>query len=159
MTKREKQIKLLKTSVAKWNRYVLFCRKINIDFYADLSSADLRSADLSYADLSSADLSYADLSYANLRYANLRYADLSYANLRDAHLCDANLDFSCLGLSCKTLKMKTDIKIRRQISYHLCAMFEWSETLTKEEKIVFESLKEYANKFHRVGELKKFKTK
>jgi len=35
-------------------------------------------------------------------------------------------------------------------------MFECSKTLTKEEKIVFESLKEYANKFHRVGELKEY---
>ena len=98
MTKREKQIKLLNTSVNKWNRYIRFCRKVNINFSADLSGANLRNSDLRNHDLSN---------------SNLRSADLRYANLKNADLRDADLDFSCLDLSCKTLKMKNRYKNKK----------------------------------------------
>ena len=47
----EKQVRVLKTNVKLWNRYIKFCLKINVEFSADLRYANLSYADLSYADL------------------------------------------------------------------------------------------------------------
>ena len=37
----EKQVRVLKTNIKLWNRYVKFCLSINVKFSADLSSANL----------------------------------------------------------------------------------------------------------------------
>jgi len=77
------------------------------------------------------------------------------ANLTGADLTGADLDLSCLDLSCKTLSIKSCSRLRIQLAYHLCALFDCAEEINEEEKQVFESLKAYANKFHRT-ELKRF---
>ena len=163
---KERLINVLKTDVSKWNRYLRFSLNIDIDFYADLSSANLRSANLSYADLRYANLSSANLSSANLRSANLSYADLSYAdlsyadlrsanlrsaNLRSANLSYANLDMSCLSLSCKSLKFKSDLRIRTQFGFHFASLIANAEqkNVTDEEKEIFAKMLDYVNRFHR----------
>ena len=170
---KEKQVRVLKTNIKLWNRYIRFCLSVNVEFSANLRYTDLSSADLSYADLRSADLSYADLSYANLRYADLSYADLSYANLRSANLSSAdlsyadlsyadlssanlrytdlsyaNLDMSCLPLWCGSLKAKFDIKLRVQIGFHFASLIKNGTDITDEEKQIYNSILEYVNKFH-----------
>ena len=125
----EKQVRVLKTNIKLWNRYMRFCSSENIDFYADLRSADLRSADLYSADLSS----------ANLRSADLRYTDLSYANL----------DMSCLPLWCGSLDAKFDLKLRVQIGFHFASLIKNGIDITDEEKQIYNSILEYVNKFHR----------
>ena len=136
---KEKQVKVLKTNVKLWNRYIRFCLKINVEFSADLSYAKLISADLRSADLRSADLRYADLRFANLRYANLRFADLS----------SADLDMSCLPLWCGSLNAKFDLKLRIQIGFHFASLIANCEDVTDEEKQIYNSMLEYVNKFHR----------
>jgi len=168
---KERLIKVVKTDVAKFNRYIKFSLSVNIEFSADLSYADLRvadlraanlrsadlsSADLSYADLrvadlraanlSSANLSYADLRVADLRAANLRSADLSYAdlraaNLRSADLSYADLDMSCLSLSCKSLKFRSDLRIRTQIAFHFASLIKNAD----QENVTDEEKKIYAD--------------
>ena len=98
-TTKEKQIKVLKTNVKLWNRYIRFCLSINVEFSANLRSADLSSANLRFADLRFADLRSADLTSADLTSANLRYADLTSANLRSADLTSANLRSADLSSS------------------------------------------------------------
>ena len=150
---KERQIEVLTGNVEKWNRYVAWCRRKQWDFKADLSKADLSKADLSKADLRWANLSEADLRWANLSEADLRWANLSKADLSKADLSEADLDFSCLPLWCGSLRMKTDSRLRKQISYHLASLFVNSEeTLTDEEKQLLEALKPYANQFHKVNE-------
>ena len=183
----EKQVKVLKTNVKLWNRYIRFCLQINEEFsanlssanlssanlssanlrYADLSSANLSYADLRYADLSSADLSSANLSSANLRFANLSsanlssanlfYADLSSADLSYANLISANLDMGCLPLWCGSLKAKFDLKLRIQIGFHFASLIANCEDVTDEEKQIYNSMLEYVNKFHRT-EVKRLKS-
>ena len=94
-------------------------------------------------DLSDADLSYADLSGADLSGADLRRADLSGANLSGA-----NLDFSCYPLWCGGLHVKTDKRLACQLAYHLCSMQCEDEEYIKMRN----SILEFANQFHRVGE-------
>jgi uncharacterized protein YjbI with pentapeptide repeats len=118
--------------------------------YADLSYANLSYADLSYADLSSANLSSANLRSADLRYANLRYADLRSADLRYADLSSANLDYGIWNLSCDTLHIKnTDEKLRIQLCFHWMKLIENEESPTEEEKEIYSTVLNYANKFHR----------
>jgi len=63
------------------------------------------------------------------------------------------LDFSSLPLWCGSLKMRTDVKQRKQIAYHLASLFVNSkEPLTDEEKQLLDVIKPYANQFHRVWE-------
>lgn len=122
-TLKERQIKVLTGNVEKWNRYMAWCRRKQWDFKADLSKADLSKANLSKANLSGANLSVSDL------------------------------DFSSLPLWCGSLQMRTDIKQRKQIAYHLASLFINSEeTLTDEEKQLLEALKPFANQFHKVDE-------
>ncbi|MDR1563905.1 MAG: pentapeptide repeat-containing protein [Oscillospiraceae bacterium] len=128
---------------------------------ANLRGADLRGADLSYAnlrgaDLRGADLRGADLSYADLRGADLRGADLSYADLRGADLSRADLrgaylDFSCLPLWCGSLSMIVDRRITAQIAYHFSALKCDDPEAVELQK----SLYDFANTFHRVGEIPK----
>jgi uncharacterized protein YjbI with pentapeptide repeats len=156
-TIKEKQIEVLKSNIPVWNRYVQFCKRIDIIWGADLRGADLRGADLRYADLRGADLREADLRGADLREADLREADLRYAALREADLRGADLrgadlDFSCLPLWCGSLKMKTDERQRKQIAYHLLSLIKSAENISDEEKEIFANLKNYANEFHRVYE-------
>ena len=115
----EKQVRVLKTNIELWNRYIRFCLSINVKF--------------------SADLRYADLSYADLRSANLRYADLS----------DADLDMSCLPLWCGSLNAKFDLKLRVQIGFHFASLIKNGIDITDEEKQIYNSILEYVNKFHR----------
>ena len=116
---------------------------------ADLRGADLSRADLSRADLRDANLSCANLSDADLRGANLSRADLSDADLSDADLRGADLDFSCLHFSCKSRKPKTDRRQRVQLAHHLLSWMKYAESLSDDEKQIFEQLKAYANEFHR----------
>jgi len=115
---------------------------------ADLWDADLRDADLRGANLRGADLRDANLCYANLRDADLRGADLRDADLSDADLRGANLDFSAFPLWCGSFNMKVDNNILYQLCYHICKLDNNSE----ESNIIKESIKEYANKFHRINE-------
>ncbi len=75
-------------------------------------------------------------------------ADLSRADLRGADLRGANLDFSCWPLWCGSLKAKTDARQAAQLAYHLCSMQCDDEEYIKMRN----SILEFANKFHRVGE-------
>jgi|GEM_PF-387494 Uncharacterized low-complexity proteins len=119
---------------------------------ADLQDADLQRANLQDADLQRADLQRANLQDADLRDADLQRADLQRANLQDANLRGADLDFSCLPLWCGSLKMTVDRKIAAQIAYHFCALRCAEPEVIELQK----SLYEFANTFHRVGEVAKF---
>ena len=112
-------------------------------------------ADLCGANLCGADLSDANLYDANLRGANLYDADLSGADLCGADLCGANIDFSVLSFSCYSLKCKTDEKQRIQIMFHALSWMAHAESITDEEKAIYNFALDYANKFHRadVGRL------
>jgi uncharacterized protein YjbI with pentapeptide repeats len=121
--------------------------------YANLSGADLSDANLRGADLSGADLSDANLRGADLSYANLSGANLSYANLSGANLRGADIDFSCFPLWCGGLDWKVDVKIARQLAYHLCSMQCDDEEFAKARSAIMD----FANQFHRAdecGELK-----
>ena len=89
------------------------------------------------------------LEVETLRGADLRGADLRGANLRDANLRGANLDFSCLHFSCKSRMAKTDRRQRVQLAHHLLSWMKYAESLSDDEKQIFEQLKAYANEFHR----------
>ena len=94
------------------------------------------------------DLTGANLTEADLRGANLTEADLRGANLRGANLRGANLDFSCYPLWCGGLKVKTDKRIACQLAYHLCSM----QCDDPEYVKMRNSILDFANQFHRVGE-------
>ena len=126
----EKQVRVLKTNIKLWNRYIRFCLSVNDEFSANLSSANLSSA--------------------NLSSANLRSADLSSANLRSADLSSADLDMSCLPLWCGSLKAKFDLKLRVQIGFHFASLIQYGIDVTDEEKQIYNSILEYVNKFHRM---------
>jgi hypothetical protein len=69
--------------------------------------------------------------------------DLSYADLSDA-----NLDFSCWPLWCGSLKVKLDKKQQRQLVYHALAVSPNAPGVSRK-------LRDWANQFHRVGEVPK----
>ena len=96
-----------------------------------------------------ADLSGANLRGANLYDADLCGADLSRANLRDADLRGADIDFSVLSFSCCSLTCKTDEKQRIQLMFHTLSWMAHSETITDEEKAIYNFALDYANRFHR----------
>ena len=121
------------------------CVQIAIELNKDLTDANLTGANLTLAELTDANLTGANLTGANLNRANLTGADLNRANL----------DFSSLPLWCGSLKAKTDERQRRQIAYHLASLIKNSENATHEEIKIFELLKNYANGFHKVGEVEK----
>ena len=71
------------------------------------------------------------------------------ANLRDADLRRADLDFSVLSFSCCSLACKTDEKQRIQLMFHALAWMANAESITDEEKSIYNFALDYANKFHR----------
>ena len=83
---------------------------------------NLRGADLHRANLCEADLCGANLRGADLHRANLCEADLHRADLHRANLCGANIDYACWPLWCGSLGVKVDVRIARQLAYHLCAL-------------------------------------
>lgn len=115
---------------------------------ADLQDADLQRANLQGANLRRANLRGADLRAANLRRANLRAANLRAASLQGADLQGADLDYSCWPLWCGSLDVKVDARIARQLAYHFCRL----DCDDPEYQAARESIKDFANKFHRVIE-------
>ena len=81
--------------------------------------------------------------------ADLSEANLSGANLRGADLSGANLDMSCWPLWCGSLGVKIDEKLKKQLMYHVIDACG-SEMFTGEQV-------EFANGFHRVGEINEIK--
>ena len=94
--------------------------------------------------------------YDSVRRAVTKHkADLSGADLCGADLRGANIDFSVLSFSCYSLKCKTDEKQRIQIMFHALSWMAHAESITDEEKAIYNFALDYANKFHRadVGRL------
>ena len=117
-----------------------------LDF--DLHHANLCGANLCGADLRGADLRGANLCGANLSGADLRGADLRGANLCGANLSGANIDYACWPLWCGSLGVKMDVRIARQLAYHLCALDCDDPEYIKSR----DALLPFANQFHRVQE-------
>ena len=115
---------------------------------ADLCEADLCEADLCEADLCEANLHRTDLRGANLCEADLCVADLSKADLRAADLRGANIDYACWPLWRGSLGVKVDVRIARQLAYHLCALDCDDPEYIKARN----ALLPFANQFHRVQE-------
>ena len=115
---------------------------------ADLCEADLCEADLCEADLCGADLCGANLHRTDLRGADLCEADLCVANLRAADLRGANIDYACWPLWRGSLGVKVDVRIARQLAYHLCALDCDDPEYIKARN----ALLPFANQFHRVQE-------
>ena len=88
----------------------------------NLSGLDLGGLNFKGANLCGANLHHSDLCDADLRGANLRGANLCDADLYHANLCDANIDYACWPLWCGSLGVKMDVRIARQLAYHLCAL-------------------------------------
>ena len=100
------------------------------------------------ADLCEADLCEADLCEADLCEADLCVADLSKADLRAADLRGANIDYACWPLWRGSLGVKVDVRIARQLAYHLCALDCDDPEYIKARN----ALLPFANQFHRVQE-------
>lgn len=120
---------------------------------AILYKADLHKADLCGANLCGANLYGANLCGANLRGANLCEADLCGANLRGADLRKAdlrgaNIDHACWPLWCGSLGVKVDVRIARQLAYHLCALDCDDPEYIKARNAILD----FANRFHRADE-------
>lgn len=94
------------------------------------------------------DLRGAILYKADLHKADLCGADLRGANLRKADLCGANIDHACWPLWCGSLGVKVDVRIARQLAYHLCALDCDDPEYIKARN----ALLPFANQFHRVQE-------
>ena len=76
-------------------------------------------------------------------------ANLQDANLQGANLQGADLDYSCLSLWRGSTKMLIDKRIAAQFAYHFCSMI----CDDPEVKEIQKSLYDFANTFHRVGEV------
>lgn len=98
--------------------------------------------------LCEADLCESDLCGANLHRADLCGADLHRADLRAADLRGANIDYACWPLWCGSLGVKVDVRIARQLAYHLCALDCDDPEYIKARN----ALLPFANQFHRVQE-------
>ena len=85
---------------------------------------------------------------ADLHRANLCEADLCGADLHRANLCGANIDYACWPLWCGSLGVKVDVRIARQLAYHLCALDCDDPEYIKARN----ALLPFANQFHRVQE-------
>ena len=90
----------------------------------------------------------ADLHRANLCEADLCGANLRGADLHRANLCGANIDYACWPLWCGSLGVKVDVRIARQLAYHLCALDCDDPEYIKARN----ALLPFANQFHRVQE-------
>lgn len=89
----------------------------------------------------------------NLRGADLCEADLCVADLSKADLCaadlrGANIDYACWPLWRGSLGVKVDVRIARQLAYHLCALDCDDPEYIKAR----DALLPFANQFHRVQE-------
>ena len=115
---------------------------------ADLHRANLYGANLRGAYLRGAYLRGANLYGANLREADLCGANLCGADLRKADLRGANIDYACWPLWCGSLGVKVDVRIARQLAYHLCALDCDDPEYIKARN----ALLPFANQFHRVQE-------
>lgn len=109
---------------------------------------DLREADLREADLRGADLRRADLREADLRRVNLCGVNLCGADLREADLREADIDYACWPLWCGSLGVKVDVRIARQLAYHLCALDCDDPEYIKARNAILD----FANQFHRAQE-------
>ena len=109
---------------------------------------NLRGADLHRANLCEADLCGANLRGADLHRANLCEADLCGANLCEADLRGANIDYACWPLWCGSLGVKVDVRIARQLAYHLCALDCDDPEYIKARNAILD----FANRFHRADE-------
>ena len=109
---------------------------------------NLCGADLHRANLYGANLRGANLRGAYLRGAYLRGANLCGANLREADLCGANIDYACWPLWCGSLGVKVDVRIARQLAYHLCALDCDDPEYIKARNAILD----FANRFHRADE-------
>ena len=114
----------------------------------DLRGANLHRANLRGADLRAADLRGANLCGANLCEADLRGADLRKADLRKADLRGADIDHACWPLWCGSLGVKVDVRIARQLAYHLCALDCDDPEYIKARNAILD----FANRFHRADE-------
>lgn len=74
--------------------------------------------------------------------------DLHHANLCGANLSGANIDYACWPLWCGSLGVKMDVRIARQLAYHLCALDCDDPEYIKSR----DALLPFANQFHRVQE-------
>lgn len=74
---------------------------------------------------------------------NLRGADLC-----EADLCGTNIDYACWPLWRGSLGVKVDVRIARQLAYHLCALDCDDPEYIKARN----ALLPFANQFHRVQE-------
>lgn len=120
-----------------------FDREEAISLIARGEMVRLLDFDLHRADLRGADLRKADLNGANLCEANLQRANLCEADLRGA-----NIDYACWPLWCGSLGVKVDVRIARQLAYHLCALDCDDPEYIKARN----ALLPFANQFHRVQE-------
>ena len=109
---------------------------------------NLRGADLHRANLCEADLCGANLRGADLHRTNLCGADLHRADLHRANLCGANIDYACWPLWCGSLGVKVDVRIARQLAYHLCALDCDDPEYIKARNAILD----FANRFHRADE-------
>ena len=116
-------------------------------FDANLQNANLTGADMTGANMEGADLQDANLANADMRRANLRSANLYGADMRDADLSGANIDFSAWPLSCGSFDVTVDKRIVSQLIYHVCKL----RCDDDEVKELQETIKPFANKFHRIG--------
>ena len=85
---------------------------------------------------------------ADLHRANLCEANLQRANLRGADLRGANIDYACWPLWCGSLGVKVDVRIARQLAYHLCALDCDDPEYIKARNAILD----FANRFHRADE-------
>ena len=90
----------------------------------------------------------ADLHRANLCEADLCGANLRGADLHRANLCGANIDYACWPLWCGSLGVKVDVRIARQLAYHLCALDCDDPEYIKARNAILD----FANRFHRADE-------
>lgn len=79
---------------------------------------------------------------------NLCEADLCVADLSKADLRGANIDYACWPLWCGSLGVKVDVRIARQLAYHLCALDCDDPEYIKAR----DALLPFSNQFHRVQE-------
>ena len=125
-----------------------FDREEAINLIARGEMDRLLDFNLCEADLHRANLCEADLCGANLRGADLHRANLCEADLHRANLCGANIDYACWPLWCGSLGVKVDVRIARQLAYHLCALDCDDPEYIKARN----ALLPFANQFHRVQE-------
>ena len=125
-----------------------FDREEAINLIARGEMDRLLDFNLCEADLHRANLCEADLCGANLRGADLHRANLCEADLHRANLCGANIDYACWPLWRGSLGVKVDVRIARQLAYHLCALDCDDPEYIKARN----ALLPFANQFHRVQE-------